>query len=103
MSARPREVDPEWAIAGSADARRSTGFREHFRAARSGRFRGGATIDVPVHVVFAPQDRITPPRGGQVTDELPPDATIEHWEGCGHMVMWDAPDRVVGAALALGS
>jgi pimeloyl-ACP methyl ester carboxylesterase len=93
-------VPAAWVIALSADARRATGFREHFRAARRDRFRGGGEIDVPVRVVFAEQDRIATPALGQLTDELPAHAVIEHWPS-GHMLMWDATDRVIAAALQL--
>jgi pimeloyl-ACP methyl ester carboxylesterase len=94
-------IPAEWAVALGGDVRRATGFREHFRAARSARFRGGDQIDVPVRVVFADRDRIATPARGQLTDELPAHAVIERWEDCGHVVMWDAPARVVDAALEL--
>ena len=95
-------VPASWAVSLSLDARRSTGFRSHFRAARAERFRGGATIDVPVHVVFPARDRIATPAAGQQTGELPAHAVVERWEGTGHMVMWDATERLTQAALALG-
>jgi pimeloyl-ACP methyl ester carboxylesterase len=47
-----RAVPAAWAVALAADSRRTTGFREHSRAARAERFRGGEQIEVPVHVVF---------------------------------------------------
>lgn len=84
-----------------ADARRCTGFREHFAAARSARFTGGAEISVPVRVAFGAVDRIATPAAGQVESELPAHAVIERWERCGHMPMWDQPRRVVDAALAV--
>lgn len=101
MSVDPARVPAEWAIALGADARRSTGFAEHFRAARATRFTDGERINVPVHVVFAENDRIASVKHAQVTDELPDHAVVEHWPQCGHLPMWDQPDRVVAAALAL--
>jgi pimeloyl-ACP methyl ester carboxylesterase len=95
-----RAVPAAWAAALAADGRRSTGFGEHFRAARRDRFRGGGEIDVPVRVVFAQRDRIATPVLGQLTDELPEHAVIERWPG-GHMLMWDATDRVIEAAMEL--
>jgi pimeloyl-ACP methyl ester carboxylesterase len=101
VSAAPDRVLAEWAIATSADARRAKGFAAHFRAARATRFTDGDRITVPVHVVFADNDRIATPKAGQVADELPSHAVVEHWPDCGHAVMWDHPDRTVEAALAL--
>jgi pimeloyl-ACP methyl ester carboxylesterase len=94
-------VPAELAVALVADARRCTGFREHFPAVQAARFSGGADIDVPVRVAFGADDRITTPGAGQVETELPAHAVVEHWERCGHMPMWDQPQRVVDAALAV--
>ena len=33
--------------------------------------------------------------------QLPEHAVVETWADCGHMLMWDAPQRVIDAALAL--
>ena len=33
--------------------------------------------------------------------KLPRHAQVERWKGCGHMLMWDAPERVIAAALVL--
>ena len=96
-----RAVPGAWAVALAADSRRTTGFREHFRAARAERFRGGQQIEVPVHVVFAGGDRIATPAGAQIIEELPARAKVDRWEHCGHMVMWDATERVIEAALEL--
>jgi pimeloyl-ACP methyl ester carboxylesterase len=96
-----RAVPAAWAIRLAADSRRATGFRDHFRAARGDRFRGGQQIEVPVHVVFASNDRIATPAEAQIIEELPARAKVDRWDNCGHMLMWDATDRVIDAALEL--
>jgi pimeloyl-ACP methyl ester carboxylesterase len=101
QSAKPADVRPEWAITAARAAAAAPGWRQHFRAARRARFTGGAAIDVPVRVVFGDADRIARARTSQRREELPAHATVETWPGCGHFVMWDAPERVVEAALAL--
>jgi pimeloyl-ACP methyl ester carboxylesterase len=77
------------------------GWWPHYRAARATRFTGGQGIEAPVTVVWGDRDRIAVPRSRH-TDQLPPHARVETWERCGHLVMWDQPDRLVSAALALG-
>ena len=99
LSVDAGEIPTEWAVSLGADGRRSTGFRDHFRAARADAFRSQITADVPVRVVFAAQDRIATPAQGQVVEALPPHAVIERWPDTGHMVLWDATDRVIAAAL----
>ena len=65
------------------------------------RFRGGAGLDVPLRIVWGERDRIARRRSSQLLDQLPPDVAVERWAGCGHMLMWDAPERVTDAILAL--
>ncbi len=102
ISARPAQVPAGVALAAARDAMGSKHFLAHFRATRRERFRGGAAIpaDVPVHVVWGAEDRVAVP-GSRRRDELPRHARVETWPGCGHMVMWDRPEALVDAALAL--
>jgi pimeloyl-ACP methyl ester carboxylesterase len=101
QSADAGRVPAAWAVQAARDAARAPGWPAHFRAATRDRFSGGARIDVPIHVVFGNKDRIVSPGKADFTDELPAHAVVETWEGCGHLMMWDATDRVVEAALAL--
>lgn len=101
LSVDAARVPAEWVIAASGDGRRATGFRAHFRAARRDRFSAPIAPDIGVHVVFAGADRIVSPALGQRTDELPAHAVVERWPDTGHTVIWDLPERVVAAALAL--
>lgn len=100
-SGRPGAVPAVWAIEASDDAARATGWAEHYRSARGIRFLDGQRIDVPVRVVWGERDRIARRRTSQHVDQLPSDASVETWRGCGHMLMWDAPERVAAAVLAL--
>jgi pimeloyl-ACP methyl ester carboxylesterase len=102
ISARPADVPGEVALVAARDAAASKHFVAHFRATRRERFEGGAAIppDVPVHVVWGADDRVAVP-GSRRLDELPGHARVETWPHCGHMVMWDRPDELVGAALDL--
>jgi pimeloyl-ACP methyl ester carboxylesterase len=103
ISAHPERAPAEAAVATAQDAVASRHFPAHFRATRVLRFQGGAVIPatVPVKVVWGERDRVARSRMSQHTDQLPAHAVVETWPDCGHMLVWDAPDRVVSAALAL--
>jgi pimeloyl-ACP methyl ester carboxylesterase len=103
ISARPADVPAELARDTAMTVLGSKHFREHFRRTRVQRYLGGQQIPaaVPVHVVWGAKDRIAPARTSRSPDQLPAHAQIETWPECGHMVMWDAPERLVRAALAL--
>ena len=97
QSARPGSVPYEWAAPIADDAAANRGWWRLFRVTRRQRFRGGSDIEVPVRVVWAAEDRIARRRSSQNADELPAHADVEVWDGCGHVVMWDAPERVAAA------
>ncbi len=97
VSAHPRRLPAEVAVANARAAIGTDSFPRHFAETRRLRFTGGQGIDVPVTVVWGAKDRIALPGKSRNVDELPPTAQIETWPECGHMVMWDAPDRLVGA------
>lgn len=103
ISAHPADVPPNVAAEMVATMLASEHFPEHFRQTRRLRFRDGQPIsaDVPVRVVWGDRDRIARARTSRQVDQLPAHALVETWAGCGHMVMWDAPQRLVDAALAL--
>ncbi|HEY3829482.1 MAG TPA: alpha/beta fold hydrolase [Solirubrobacteraceae bacterium] len=103
ISARPADVPPEVAAAMVATVLASKHFPEHFKQTRRLRFLDGQEISagVPVRVVWGDRDRIARARTSRQVDQLPAHALVETWAGCGHMVMWDAPQRLVDAALAL--
>lgn len=103
ISAHPERVSAEVAIATAEDAVASRHFPEHFRQTRILRFTGGGAIPaaVPVHVVWGDRDGVARARSSQCADQLPTHAVVETWEDCGHMLIWDAPERVIAAALTL--
>jgi pimeloyl-ACP methyl ester carboxylesterase len=76
-------------------------FPRHFSETRRLRFQGGQGIDVPIKVVWAEQDHIALARKSRSVEELPPHTEVETWSGCGHMLTWDAPDRVLEAVHGL--
>jgi pimeloyl-ACP methyl ester carboxylesterase len=78
-------------------------FPEHFRRTRQLRFLNGQSIahEVPVRVVWGDRDQIARARTSRYPDQLPEHAIVETWKDCGHMLTWDAEQRVVDAALAL--
>lgn len=98
ISARPQDVPAEVAIANARMAIGTDSFPRHFHETRRRRFVGGQAIDVPVTVVWGDKDRIALAGKSRHRDELPPHARVETWPDCGHMVMWDAPSRVIDAA-----
>lgn len=62
---------------------------------------GSWTANRSVRVVWGEKDRIARGRTSRHTDQLPKHAVVETWADCGHMLTWDAPQRVIDAALAL--
>jgi pimeloyl-ACP methyl ester carboxylesterase len=103
ISAQPADVSPEDAVAMVTTVLASKHFPEHFKQTRRLHFLDGQQIpgNIPIHVIWGDKDRIARVRTSQHTDQLPPHATVETWPGCGHMLMWDAPQRVIDTALAL--
>jgi pimeloyl-ACP methyl ester carboxylesterase len=103
ISARPADVPAEDAVAMVKTVLASKHFPEHFKQTRRLRFLDGQQIpaNIPVHVVWGNKDRIARARTSHHTDQLPEHATIETWADCGHMLMWDARQRVVEAALGV--
>jgi pimeloyl-ACP methyl ester carboxylesterase len=103
ISARPADVPAEDAVAMVTTVLASKHFPEHFRQTRRLRFLDGRQIpnDIPIHVVWGNKDRIARARTSRHTDQLPEHATVETWPDCGHMLMWDAPQRVIDATLGL--
>ncbi len=103
ISAQPADVPAEDAVAMVKTVLASKHFPEHFRQTRRLRFLDGQQIssDIPVHVVWGSKDRIARARTSRHTDQLPERAIVETWPNCGHMLMWDAPQQVINAALAI--
>lgn len=103
ISAAPADVPAEDAIAMVKTVLASKHFPEHFRQTRRLRFLDGQRIprEVPVRIVWGNKDRIARGRTSRHTDQLPKHAVVETWPDCGHMLTWDAPQRVIDAALAL--
>lgn len=103
ISAQPASVPAEDAVAMVTTVLASKHFPEHFRQTRRLRFVDGQQIpsDIPIHVTWGDKDRIARARTSRHTDQLPIHTTVETWPGCGHMLMWDARQRVIDAALAL--
>lgn len=98
ISAQPGSVPAEVAIANARAAIATEAFPRHFRETRRLRFSGGREMDVPVRVIWGERDRIALAGKSRSVDELPPQTQVETWSRCGHMLMWDAPDRLVAAA-----
>jgi len=53
-------------------------------------------LAVPTLVVHGTEDRLVPPADGRRLAELVPGARLELVEGAGHLVFWEAPERVAG-------
>lgn len=95
ISARPKDVPADVAVTGARTAIATDGFPRHFSQTRRLRFRDGREIDVQVKVVWGEKDRIAPAGKSRCLNELPPQTEVEVWPNCGHMLMWDAAERVV--------
>jgi hypothetical protein len=62
--------------------------------------------DIPIHVVRDGKSASSAPehhcaRTSRHTDQFPERAIIETWADCGHALMWDAPQHVADAVLAI--
>jgi pimeloyl-ACP methyl ester carboxylesterase len=95
ITAKPGAVPAEVAVAQARAAIATDSFPRHFRETRVLRFHGGQEIDVPVTVIWGDKDRIALAGKSRFSDQLPPQTEVEIWPGCGHMLMWDAPERVL--------
>lgn len=95
ISAKPGQVAPEAAIANALSAIATESFPRHFAETRRLRFLDGVEINVPVRVVWGDKDRIAPASKSRHLDQLPPQTVVETWPDCGHMPMWDVPDRLL--------
>jgi pimeloyl-ACP methyl ester carboxylesterase len=102
-SARPGQVPESLAIDSARAVIATQDFPQHFRETRRQRFFGGQEIDVPIKVIWGERDRIALRGKSRHIEELPADTDVETWPGCGHMLMWDAPERVLACARQLVS
>ena len=98
ISADPRRIPAEVAVQNARGAIATDSFPRHFTETRRLRFQGGQGIEAPIRVIWGDRDRIALPRKSRSVAELPPHAEVETWSHCGHMMMWDAPERVLAAA-----
>ena len=101
ISAKPRDVPADVAIANARAAMATDSFPRHFSETRRLRFLDGQDIKVPVRVVWGEEDHIALAGKSRSVEELPSQVEVETWSGCGHMLMWDAPDRVLEAVHGL--
>lgn len=101
ISSRPRQIPADVAVENAQAAIGTDSFPRHFFETRRLRFKDGVDIDVPVKLVWGGQDRIALPSKSQNLDQLPAGVTVETWAGCGHMLMWDAPERVLDGIRAM--
>ena len=98
ISAKPRDVPADVAIANARAAMAIDSFPRHFSETRRLRFLDGQDIKVPIKVVWGEEDHIALAGKSRDIDELPAHTEVETWTGCGHMMMWDAPEKVLIAA-----
>lgn len=101
ISARPREIPGEVAVQNARRAIAMDAFPRHFAETRRLRFEGGRAIDVPVKLVWGAEDRVAIAGKSRNLDELPEATTVETWPRCGHMLMWDQPERALEAITAM--
>jgi pimeloyl-ACP methyl ester carboxylesterase len=71
----------------------------HLAARRGLRFTGGRDLAVPVTVAWGAKDRFIP-AAARSRAELPPHTRWVDLPGCGHVMMWDAPELVAATVRA---
>ncbi|HWW66933.1 MAG TPA: alpha/beta hydrolase, partial [Solirubrobacterales bacterium] len=103
ISAKPRDVPADVAIANARAAMATDSFPRHFSETRRLRFVDGQNIKAPIKVVWGEKDHIALVGKSRNVDELPPHTEVETWTGCGHMMMWDVPEEVLAAARDMGA
>jgi pimeloyl-ACP methyl ester carboxylesterase len=103
IAARAGAIPAEVAIANARAAITTDSFPRHFRETRVLRFRGGQQIEVPVKLIWGDRDRVALAGKSRHLDQLPPHIEVDTWPDCGHMLMWDAPERVLDAILGIST
>jgi pimeloyl-ACP methyl ester carboxylesterase len=96
--ARPRQVPADAAAALAADYAATRDFEAHLEATSAARFRDGTAIDCPVTIAWGDKERLIPKRARRL-DELPPQTRVVTLPGCGHIPMWDDPERIAGTII----
>jgi pimeloyl-ACP methyl ester carboxylesterase len=91
-------VPAEAAVEMAAEYARTPDFDAHLSETRRTRFRGGASINVPVTVAWGEKEGLIPARARR-RDELPDHARVVVLPGCGHLAMWDDPELVASTIL----
>lgn len=97
VSAKPGEVSAAVAIKSARSAIATDSFPRHFAETRRQRFRDGQGIEVPIRVIWGAGDRVAIAAKSRFIDQLPSQTKVETWPDCGHMLMWDCPDRLLRA------
>jgi pimeloyl-ACP methyl ester carboxylesterase len=92
-----RLTDPE-AFGFASDFAAVTDIRAHLRAWRGQRFEGGEDLAMAVTIAWGARDRLMPP-SNRLSDGLPPQTRWFEVPGCGHVMAWDAPERVAATIL----
>lgn len=95
ISAKPGEVNAAVAIKSVCSAIATDSFPRHFAETRRLRFCDGQGIEVPIRLIWGAGDRVALATKSRFIDQLPSQTMVETWPDCGHMVMWDCPDRLL--------
>ena len=103
ISAQPADVPAEGAMAMVKTVLASKHFPEHFRQTRRLRFLDGQQIPATSRSTSSGAARTESPASPNITPHRPAPRARDHetWADCGHMLIWDAPQQVIDAALTL--
>jgi pimeloyl-ACP methyl ester carboxylesterase len=96
--ARPRQMPADAAVAMAAEYAATPDFEAHLEATSVERFRDGAAIDCPVTIAWGEKERLISKKARRL-DELPPQTRVVTLPGCGHVPMWDDPERVASTII----
>jgi pimeloyl-ACP methyl ester carboxylesterase len=96
--AHPRQMPADAAVAMAAEYAATPDFEAHLEATSAARFRDGAAIDCPVTIAWGEKERLIPKKARRL-DELPSQTRVLALPGCGHLPMWDDPERIASTII----
>lgn len=94
MVGRPWRIPPDEATALIRAFAECPGYDAGYEGVKHDHFHGGDEVRVPATVAYGARDRLMLRRIAQRRELAPPGARLHVLRGCGHVPLWDDPQRV---------